>query len=599
MALRIEDYAFIGDTHTAALVGRNGSIDWLCLPRLDSPACFAKLLGEDDNGFWRIAPKGVTANTTRQYRGDTLVLETTFETAEGAATLIDFMPWRRSTRHADLIRIVRCDRGRITMEMRLALRFAYGRSVPWVRRANHGITAIAGPDTVDIHTTVQMHGEGFQTVAEFDMEAGDSVPFRLHWHLSHEDEPDRLLDADNALSETTERWKAWSAHYTGDGLYRDEVMRSLITLKALTYSPTGGIAAAATTSLPEQIGGPRNWDYRFCWLRDATFTLYSMLVSGFLEEARAWREWLVRAVAGNPQDVQVLYGLSGERLQPEWEVPWLRGYEDSAPVRVGNAAHSQLQLDVFGEVMDALHTASRLGVTPTKEEWAVQRALLGFLEEHWQEPDEGLWEVRGGRRHFTHSRVMAWVAFDRAVKAVERFGMDGPVERWRKLRAQVHAEVCEQGFSTKRKAFVQSYDAEHLDASLLMIPLVGFLPASDPRVQGTLEAVAKHLTVDGLVQRYDTSTGTDGLPGGEGAFLACSFWFADNLHLAGRDQEAKELFEHLLTLRNDVGLLSEEWDRGLKRQVGNFPQAFSHVALINSAHNIGGIEEPARDRAKA
>lgn len=598
MALRIEDYALIGDTQTAALVGRDGSIDWLCLPRLDSPACFANLLGDEENGFWRIAPKGGAARTTRRYLGDTLVLETTFETPDGAATVVDFMPWRRGERHADVIRMVHGVRGRVAMEMRLALRFAYGRSIPWVRRTSHGLTAIAGPDTVDLHTAVEMHGVGFHTVADFEVAAGECIPFRLHWHLSHE-AAGHLLDADNALSETMERWKAWSAHYKDKGPYRDDVMRSLITLKALTYSPTGGIAAAATTSLPEQIGGPRNWDYRFCWLRDATFTLYSMLMSGFLDEARAWREWLLRAVAGNPKDVQVLYGLSGERLQSEYELPWLTGYEGSGPVRIGNAAHSQLQLDVFGEVMDALHTASKLGVTPSKDEWAVQRALLGFLEENWQEPDEGLWEVRGGRRHFTHSRVMAWVAFDRAVKAVERFGMTGPVERWRRLREQVHAEVLEKGFSTKRNAFVQSYGSEDLDASLLMIPLVGFLPANDPRMRGTLQAVADNLMEDGLVQRYDTAAGTDGLPGSEGAFLACSFWFADNLHLAGRDAEARELFEQLLTHCNDVGLLSEEWDRGLKRQLGNFPQAFSHVALINSAHNVGGRQEPARDRAEA
>ncbi len=598
MALKIEDYAIIGDTHTAAMVGRDGSIDWLCLPRLDSPACFAHLLGTEENGFWRIAPKGGVVRSSRQYRGDTLILETTFDTAEGSATVIDFMPWRRSTQYADIIRIVRGESGRVTMEMRLALRFAHGRSVPWVRRTDHGITAIAGPDGVEIHTDVPMHGEGFQTVAEFEVAAGEQRAFRLHWHLSHE-RPGLDLDPVNALSETEERWKAWSAQYTGDGLYRKEVMRSLITLKALTYSPTGGIAAAVTTSLPEQIGGSRNWDYRFCWLRDATFTLYAMLVSGFHDEAKAWREWLLRAVAGNPQDVQVLYGLSGERLQPEFEVPWLAGYEGSTPVRVGNAAHSQLQLDVFGEIMDALHTASRLGVRPTKEEWAVQRALLGFLEEHWQEPDEGLWEVRGGRKHFTHSRVMAWVAFDRAVKAVERFGMDGPVERWRQLRTEIHAEVCEKGFSKKRNAFVQHYGSDDLDASLLMVPLVGFLPPTDPRVLGTLDAVGKHLMHDGLVQRYDTQSGTDGLPPGEGAFLACSFWYVDNLHLAGRDAEAKEMFERLLTHCNDLGLLSEEWDTGLKRQVGNFPQAFSHVALINSAHNVGGVSEPAKERAEA
>ncbi|HKS92963.1 MAG TPA: glycoside hydrolase family 15 protein [Tepidiformaceae bacterium] len=598
MALKIEDYGIIGDTHTAAMVGRNGSIDWLCLPRLDSPACFAHLLGTEENGFWRIAPKSGVVRTSRQYRGDTLILETTFDTAEGSATVIDFMPWRRSTQYADVIRIVRGDSGRVTMEMRLALRFAHGRSVPWVRRADHGITAIAGPDGVEIHTSVPMHGEGFQTVAEFDIEAGKQQSFRLHWHLSHE-RPGLDLDPWNSLCETEERWKAWSAQYTGDGLYRKEVMRSLITLKALTYSPTGGIAAAVTTSLPEQIGGARNWDYRFCWLRDATFTLYAMLVSGFHDEAKAWREWLLRAVAGNPQDVQVLYGLSGERLQPEFEVPWLAGYEGSAPVRVGNAAHSQLQLDVFGEVMDALHTASRLGVKPTKEEWAVQRALLGFLEEHWQEPDEGLWEVRGGRQHFTHSRVMAWVAFDRAVKAVERYGMDGPVEKWRQLRQEIHAEVCKKGFSLKRNAFIQHYDSDDLDASLLMIPMVGFLPPDDPRVIGTLDAVGKNLMHDGLVQRYNTQTGTDGLPPGEGAFLACSFWYVDNLHLAGRDTEAKDMFERLLTHCNDLGLLSEEWDTDLKRQVGNFPQAFSHVALINSAHNVGGVSEPAKDRAEA
>jgi len=597
MALKIEDYAIIGDTHTAAMVGRDGSIDWLCLPRLDSPACFAHLLGTEENGFWRIAPKSGVVRSSRQYRGDTLILETTFDTAEGSATVIDFMPWRRSTQYADVIRIVRGDSGRVAMEMRLALRFAHGRSVPWVRRTDRGITAIAGPDGVEIHTDVPMHGEGFQTVAEFEVKAGKQHSFRLHWHLSHE-RPGMELDPVNALSETEERWKAWSAQYTGDGLYRKEVMRSLITLKALTYSPTGGIAAAVTTSLPEQIGGPRNWDYRFCWLRDATFTLYAMLVSGFHDEARAWREWLLRAVAGNPQDVQVLYGLSGERLQPEFEVPWLAGYEGSAPVRVGNAAHSQLQLDVFGEVMDALHTASRLGVTPTKEEWAVQRALLGFLEQHWQEPDEGLWEVRGGRQHFTHSRVMAWVAFDRAVKAVERYGMDGPVEKWRRLRTEIHAEVCEKGFNKERNAFVQHYGSDDLDASLLMVPLVGFLPPTDPRVLGTLEAVGKYLMHDGLVQRYDTHSGADGLPPGEGAFLACSFWYVDNLHLAGRDTEAKEMFERLLTHCNDLGLLSEEWDTGLKRQVGNFPQAFSHVALINSAHNVGGASEPAKERAE-
>jgi len=593
---RIEDYALIGDCHTAALVGRDGSIDWLCLPRFDSDACFAALLGDEENGRWQIAPVGAVRPASRRYRDGTLVLETEFATADGAVTLIDAMVPR--TDEPTLVRIVAGTRGRVRMRLHLVIRFEYGSVVPWVRTIDHELTAIAGPDMLRLATPVATHGEELTTVAEFEVAAGARIPFVLQWHRSHEPPPPRR-DAEEMLDATEHWWRDWSSHLTYRGPWREQVLRSAITLKALTYGPTGGVVAAPTTSLPEQLGGVRNWDYRYCWLRDATFTLYALMRSGFESEAREWRTWLLRAVAGKPSELQIMYGIAGERRLTELELGWLRGYEGSAPVRIGNAASKQYQLDVYGEVMDALYQCHRTGLDGDADAWRLQRALMDFLETGWREPDEGLWEVRGPRRHFTHSKVMAWVAADRAVKSIEHCAQSGPLERWRQLRADIHAEVCERGFDTEVGAFVQSYGSKDLDASLLMMPLVGFLPASDPRVRSTIAAIERDLMRDGFLARYRTESDVDALPPGEGAFLPCSFWFADALALLGRRDEALAMFERLLGLCNDVGLLSEEYDPSARRLVGNFPQAFSHVGLINTARNLTEPAGPAHERARS
>jgi GH15 family glucan-1,4-alpha-glucosidase len=595
--LRIEDYGLIGDCHTAALVGRDGSIDWLCWPRFDSAACFAALLGDSRHGRWKIAPAGEILKIARKYRPDTLVLETEFETADGAVTLTDFMPLR--TKQCDLARIVTGKRGKVAMRMELALRFDYGYSVPWVTKlpGGGGIQAIAGPDKVALRTPVALHGRDFTTVAEFEVGAGEAVPFVLSHVASHCNAPD-AVDAAAALADTEAFWRKWAGRCTTQGPWREAVVRSLVTLKALTYHPTGGIVAAPTTSLPEHLGGVRNWDYRFCWLRDATLTLLALMNAGYYEEAGRWREWLVRAAAGRPEQMQIMYGIGGERRLDEWEIGWLPGYEASRPVRVGNAASSQLQLDVYGEVIDALYQACKGGIERYHPAWDLQRALLDHLEKVWDDPDQGIWEVRGPKRDFTYSKIMAWVAMDRAVKAVEQFGFEGPVARWRELRDRVHRDVCERGFDSKRNSFLQYYGGQDLDASLLLIPITGFLPWDDPRVLGTVEAIQRELTVDGLVQRYRTREDVDGLPPGEGVFLACSFWLADNLLLQGRRDEAGALFGRLLGLRNDLGLLAEEYDPVARRFLGNFPQAFSHVALVNTALNLSTQHKPVEQRAE-
>ncbi|MFF8967753.1 glycoside hydrolase family 15 protein [Streptomyces sp. NPDC014995] len=582
---RIEDYALIGDEQTAALVGKDGSIDWLCLPRFDSAACFARLLGGEDNGHWRIAPKDVRGPCThRAYRPGTLVLDTEWETDEGAIRVTDLMPQR--DRAPDVVRVVEGLRGRVTVRSTLRLRFDYGWVVPWMRRVDGHRVAIAGPDAVWFRSepAVRTWGEDFGTHAEFTVAAGESVAFVLTWHPSHHPRPP-LVDPYEALRASVEDWQAWSARCCYHGPHRDAVLRSLITLKALTYVPTGGIVAALTTSLPEEIGGIRNWDYRYCWLRDSTLTLGALLAAGYQEEAEAWRNWLLRAVAGDPADLQIMYGLAGERRLPECELPWLPGYLGSTPVRIGNGAVNQLQLDVYGEVMDSLSLARTAGLSPRPHMWSLQCALMKWLSEHWRQPDEGLWEVRGGRRQFVHSKVMVWVAADRAVRAVERYPkLHGDLEKWRALRDEVHREVCEKGYDPERNTFTQYYGSRELDASLLLIPRVGFLPPDDPRVVGTVDAVRAELGHGGLVRRYSTDgMMVDGLPGGEGTFLACSFWLADALHMTGRTKEAHELFERLCGLTNDVGLLAEEYDPLTGRHLGNFPQAFSHIGLVNTA----------------
>ena len=593
---RIEDYALIGDCETAALVGRNGSIDWLCWPRFDSPACFAALLGRPEHGRWILHPADDVRRSARRYRDHSLILETRFDTAGGSVTLVDFMPPRGN--NSDVVRLVRGESGRVRMAMELVLRFDYGSVVPWVSRLRDGTwRAIAGPDMVVLHTPVKITGKNLTTVAEFDVAAGQTIPFVMTYGASYKPPP-KPIDAMESLRGTEAFWKEWAARASADGEWSDAVRRSLMVLKALTYAPTGGIVAAATTSLPEQIGGTRNWDYRFCWLRDATLTLLALMNAGYHEEARAWRDWLLRAGAGSPQQLQIMYGLAGERQLREWEVDWLPGYEQSKPVRVGNAAHGQKQLDVFGEVMDALHQAQRGGIARDRSEWPFQKAVMHHLSDIWTEPDSGIWEVRGPRRHFTFSKVMAWVAFDRAVKSAELFGLEGPVDKWRAIQRQIHAEVCERGFDRQRGCFVQAYDSTELDASLLMLPSTGFLPASDPRVKNTIEAIERGLLCDGFVMRYDTTETEDGLPPGEGVFVACSFWLADAYVMLGRIDEARALFERLLSIRNDVGLLSEEYDVRIGRQVGNFPQAFSHVALVNTAHNLSHAEKPVHQRSR-
>ncbi|GAA4925123.1 glycoside hydrolase family 15 protein [Streptomyces coeruleoprunus] len=584
MTQRIEDYALIGDLQTAALVGRDGSIDWLCLPRFDSGACFARLLGDENNGHWRIAPMGARACTRRGYLGESLVLESVWETRTGTVRVVDFMPHR--DRCPDVMRIVEGVSGRVEMSAVLRLRFDYGSIVPWMRRADGHRVAIAGPDSVWLRSEPQVKtwGQQYSTCSSFTVGAGEKVAFVLTWHPSHEPRP-HLVDPHEALAHTMEDWKTWAARCTYEGPYREAVMRSLITLKALTYAPTGGIVAAPTTSLPEEMGGVRNWDYRFCWLRDSTLTLGALLSAGYVDEAAAWRDWLLRAVAGDPADLQIMYGLAGERRLPETEVPWLRGYGGATPVRIGNAAVEQLQLDVYGEVMDTLFLARRTGLAGQPHAWALQLSLLGFLESTWRQPDEGLWEVRGPRRHFVHSKVMAWVAADRAVRTLEANpSLPGDVSRWRAMRDEVHREVCERGYDPVRNTFTQSYGSAELDAATLLIPRVGFLPADDPRVVGTVDAVRAELGHDGLIRRYSTDgIAVDGLPGGEGTFLVCSFWMADALRMTGRVEEARELFARLVGLRNDVGLLAEEYDPASRRQLGNFPQAFSHVGLVGTA----------------
>jgi GH15 family glucan-1,4-alpha-glucosidase len=596
VAGRIEDYALIGDMQTAALVGRDGSVDWLCLPRFDSPACFTGLLGTEDHGHWCISPAGLfgadpatsgdRVQMSRSYAGDTLILQTEWRTGSGTVRLIDFMP-PRDGKPPNLIRIVEGVHGSVDMELLLRMRFGYGDIVPWVRRANGRIAAIAGPDSLWLDTPVTVTGRNMAHHASFTVRAGERVPFVLTWNPSHLPPPERT-DALQDLELTREFWEKWVARCTYSGDYSEAVVRSLITLKALTYQPTGGIVAAATTSLPEDIGGVRNWDYRYCWLRDATITLEALLRTGYTEEACDWRDWLMRAVAGDPGDVQIMYGVAGERRLAEWEADWLPGYEGSAPVRIGNAAVNQRQLDVYGEVIDALALGRDAGMVFDAHAWALQRALLGFLEKNWDQPDEGIWEVRGPRRHFVHSKVMAWVAFDRAYHAT-KLGMPGPGEKWREIRDRIHAEVCEKGFDSGRGAFTQYYGSAELDAAVLLIPEVGFLPPTDPRVVSTVEAISRDLMAGGLLRRYELAaaqSGVDGLTGSEGSFLACSFWLVNALQMIGREDEARELFERLLSLRNDVGLLSEEYDTRYSRQVGNTPQAFSHMPLIQAALNL-------------
>jgi GH15 family glucan-1,4-alpha-glucosidase len=595
---RIEDYAVIGDLRTAALVGKDGSIDWLCLPRFDSPACFAALLGGHDNGRWLIAPEGEISEVRRRYRDDTLILETEFDTPQGSVAVIDFMPHDGESQRTDIIRLVEGRGGEVTMRTELVFRFDYGKVIPWVRRVDDGISAVAGPASLRIRTPVELSGKDFRTRGHFTVREGETVPFALTWSPSHRPDPGPI-DPMAQLRETERWWRDWSAQCTYEGRWREPVIRSLITLKALTYDPTGGIVAAATTSLPEAPGGARNWDYRYCWVRDASFTLYALLISGYREEARAWREWLLRAVAGTPEQLQTVYGVGGERELAEFEAPWLKGYANSRPVRIGNGAAVQFQLDVYGELMDAFHVSRTHGIEPIDHAWAVQRALLDFLESNWSEPDEGIWEIRGPRRHFTYSKVMAWVACDRAAKAVQRFHLHGPAERWSAMRDEIHTEVCQRGFNAKRNSFVQYYDGDTLDGSLLLMPLVGFLPVSDPRVAGTVEAIRSDLMSDGLVRRYETDAGVDGLEGSEGAFLACTFWLADNLAMMGKTEEARTVFERLLHLRNDVGLLAEEYDPHAKRLLGNFPQAFSHIALVNTAYNLSVARGPSQQRASS
>ncbi len=593
--MRIEDYSLIGDCRTAALVSKNGSIDWLCLPRFDSPACFAALLGDEQHGCWQICPQGEIRSVKRQYRGHSLILETEFTTPQGVVELVDFMP--PDLDQPQLVRIVHCREGEVPMKMLLVMRFAYGWLVPWVRALDGGLSAVAGPDQLFIRSDVRLRGRVMQTLAEFTLSAGQQASFVLG-HSSSYTKPPELLDPFDALALAQKWWDAWIKDAQCAGEYREAVLRSLVVLKGLTYKPTGGLLAAPTTSLPEELGGKRNWDYRYCWLRDSTFTLFSLVQSGFTSEAQAWRDWLIRAVAGSPSQAEPVYAVDADRWLREIELTWLPGYENSKPVRVGNAAAQQLQLDLFGEVMDTLHAARSRGLHPEENAWRVQKALLEELEQIWQQPDSGIWEMRGKPRQLTHSKIMVWVAFDRAVKAVERFRLNGPVDKWRQLRQVVHEEVCTRGYSTKKNSFVQAYDSEEMDAALLLIPAIGFLPPDDPRVRGTIESVERELMVDGLLRRYRTESGHDGVEGSEGVFLLCSCWLADAWALIGRHREAKELFERVLSLRNEVGLLSEEYDVHNHRMVGNFPQAFSHVALINTARNLTPEEEsPAQQRA--
>jgi len=598
MAERIEDYALLGDLQTAALVGRSGSVDWLTFPRFDSSSCFSALLGGREHGRWSIAPLAGGPATERRYRPDTLILESEWQVANGRVRVIDFMPPRETK--PDIVRIVEGLEGSVHMRTELIVRFDYGSVVPWLRRLDvESLLAVGGPDGLLLRSPVELHPDDKTHVADFTVRAGDRVPFVLTWFPSHEDVP-KTVNAEQALADTESYWHDWLQNCRYEGRYRDAVHTSLIVLKALTYRPTGGIVAAPTTSLPEQIGGGRNWDYRYCWLRDATFTLYALMNAGFRDEAAAWRDWLLRAVGGDPANAQILYGIGGQRRIPEYELDWLPGYAGSRPVRIGNAAAEQLQLDVYGEVMDALHQARLHDIGSDQHAWSLQQILLDFLEGAWDQPDEGIWEVRGGRRHFTHSKVLAWVAFDRGVQSVERLGLEGPVDRWRQLRAEIHEEVCREGFSVELNSFTQSYGASELDASTLLIPLVGFLPPDDPRVVGTIDAVQRELMRDGFVERYKTHdhNAVDGLVGREGVFLPCSFWLVDALLMLGREDEARALFERLLGVSNDLGLLAEEYDPSGKRQLGNFPQAFTHVGLVNSAYNLSHHDSPHEQRSR-
>ncbi|GLX96907.1 glycoside hydrolase family 15 protein [Herbidospora sp. NBRC 101105] len=585
--MRIEDYALIGDMQSAALVGRDGSVDWLCLPRFDSPACFAALLGNQRHGSWRIWASGMEMASSRRYWGDTLVLESTWDTPGGTARVIDFMPIRHE--HPRLVRVVEGVAGSVEMNCEIRIRFDYGRIVPWVRRRDGSLQAVAGPDSAWIHSPVHLHGSDYRHKGTFRVEAGDKLSFVFSWHPSHAPAPP-MIDPLDELDYTREIWEDWVSKGTHAGEWRDAVVRSMITLKGLTYAPTGGIVAAATTSLPEDLGGVRNWDYRFCWLRDASMTLDALLTSGYIEEAKAWREWLLRAIAGRPQDLQIMYGVAGERRLPEMTLDWLPGYENSLPARIGNSAANQLQLDVYGEVVNSLYQAGKGGLHPDDHAWKLTRKMMDFLETGWQQPDEGLWEVRGPRRQFTHSKVMVWVACDRVIRTMEAQRRSGPIDRWKALREEIHKEVCEKAYDPDRNTFTQYYGSTELDAATLLIPTMGFLPPDDHRVIGTINAIERELTTpEGFVLRYSTSehNAVDGLPGREGAFLACSFWLAEAKARMGLRKEACDLFRRLLDLRNDVGLLSEEYDPVQGRLVGNFPQAFSHVPLIHTAQALG------------
>ena len=590
---RIEDYALIGDCETAALLGLDGSIDWLCLPRFDSDSCFARLLGTDDNGFWRVAPVK-PGSVDRRYLPGTLILETTFTTDQGRVLVTDFMPPKSD--NSEIVRVIEGLEGKVEMRSELLARFDYGVTVPWISRLDGGaVSLVAGASMLVLRTGVSIHEEERKVVSAFEIASGERVSFVLTHHISYQ-KARTAADPFDLLEHTRRFWRDWAGRASTAGPYSDQVLRSLITLKALTFRPSGGIVAAATTSLPEQIGGRRNWDYRFCWVRDATLTLLALMGVGHYDEARAWRDWLVRAVAGSPSQLQIMYSVTGERRLTEWEVSWLSGYENSKPVRIGNAAHNQLQLDVYGELMDALYQSRRGGLRENKRAWAIQCALLDHLKTIWTEPDEGIWEVRGGPKQFTYSKIMAWVAFDRAIKSCTEFGMQGPLNEWKEIRDRIHADVCRHGYDRERRTFVQVYGEKQLDASLLLIPAVGFLSPDDPRVTSTVEAIERELVEDGFVRRYDTGATKDGLPPGEGMFLACSFWLADAYHLIGRDKDAKAQFERLLSLCNGVGLLSEEYDVRSRRLVGNFPQAFSHIALMNTAHNLTRRNQPSEKR---
>ncbi len=594
MAKLIEDYALIGDCRTAALVAKEGSLDWLCLPRFDSPAAFAAILGTPDNGRWLLAPVDRPKRTSRSYRGDSLVLETLYETDEGEAVVVDCMPIKDGA--ADVLRIVEGRRGMVRFRMEFRPKFDYGSATPWVRpEGEDGVVAVCGPETLHLKSPVPLAGDDWTAVAEFEVAEGEKRPFILTWHPSHLpiQEP---IEPFSAIESTVAWWEEWAGRCEYQGRYRKAVIRSLITLKALTYQPTGGMVAAPTTSLPEEIGGVRNWDYRYCWLRDATFALTAMIQSGYREEADAWRQWLIRAVAGKGDEAHIMYGLAGERRLPEVELPWLPGYEGSKPVRIGNGAYDQFQLDIYGEVMASLHLARHHGLCDKGDGWRVERELMARLEKVWPEPDEGIWEVRGGARHFTHSKLMAWLAFDRAVKDADEFGLDGPIERWRVLRDRLHAEICERSFQKDRNAFTQSYDSDDLDPSVLVMMEVGFLPPDDPRLVATVEAVERELMKGDFVERYRTDSGIDGLEGGEGTFLLCTFWLADNYVLMGRIDDARRIFEGALAVCNDVGLLSEEYDVEGRRQLGNFPQAFSHLGLVNTAWHLDRAEREGKSR---